>query len=171
MAKIEFKGIDEYSKALEILFKDTQKIVESAVYEGAGIVADEIKAGINGIPVQEDKNGLSPYVEDGEKIYGITRRQKADLIDAFGLAPIENDNGYIQTKAGVDGYGSVKTKKYPNGLPNALLMRSVESGTSFRKKHPVFRKAVRNSRKKCEQKMEEVIDKKIKEVMENKEEN
>ena len=73
------------------------------------------------------------------KIAGVSRRQKADLIDSFGLAPIENDNGYIHTKAGIDGYGSIPTKKYPRGVPNVMLMRSIESGTSFREKHPIFR--------------------------------
>lgn len=166
MAKIDFKGIEDYSKALSILFKDTEKIVEKAVYEGAGIVADEIKEGLKGLPTEEGMNGLPPYAEGGQKLKGVSRRQKADLIEAFGLAPIENDNGYIQTKAGMDGYGSVRTNNYPNGLPNALLMRSIESGTSFREKHPVFRPAVNRSRKRCEAKMGEVIEDEIKEIFE-----
>ena len=166
MANIDFKGIDDYSKALGELFNDSEKIIEKAVYQGAGIVADEIKRELNNLPIEEGENGLPPYVNNGEKLKGVSRRQKADLINSFGLAPIENDNGYIQTKAGVDGYGSVKTKKYPNGLPNALLMRSVESGTSFREKHPVFRKATNQSRKRCEAKMSEVIEDEMKNIFE-----
>lgn len=165
MAKVEFKEFGEYQKKLEELFKDTESLIKDAVYDGGKVVADEIKAGLKAIPI-DNRTGTPENPLDG-----VTRQQKADLINGFGLAPMENKGGYINTKAGMDGYGSIPTKKYQNGLPNALLMRSVESGTSFRKKHPVFRKAVRNSRKKCEQKMEEVIDKKIKEVMENKEEN
>lgn len=165
MAKIDFKGIDEYSKKLEILFKDTEKVVREAVYEGAAVVADEIKAGLKGLPIEEGENGLPPVGTVEHKLSGVSRRQKSDLIDSFGLAPIENDGGYIQTKAGVDGYGSIPTKKYPNGVPNAMLMRSVESGTTFRNKNPVFRKAVNRSRKRCEDKMAETIDQKIKEIM------
>lgn len=166
MASIDFKGIEDYSKALSSLFNDSEEIIKKAVYQGAGIVADEIKEGLKGIPTEEGDNGLPPYAQDGEKLKGVSRRQKADLIDSFGLAPIENDSGYIQTKAGVDGYGSVRTKKYPNGLPNALLMRAVESGTSFREKHPVFRPAVNRSRKRCEAKMGEVIEDEIKRIFE-----
>ena len=165
MAKIDFKGIDEYSKKLEILFKDTEKVVREAVYEGAAVVADEIKAGLKGLPIEEGKNGLPPVGTAEHKLSGVSRRQKSDLIDSFGLAPIENDGGYIQTNAGVDGYGSIPTKKYPNGVPNAMLMRSIESGTTFRDKNPVFRKAVNRSRKQCEEKMAETIDQKIEEIM------
>ena len=60
MAKIDFKGIDEYSKRLEILFKDTEKVVRQAVHEGAAVVADEIKAGLKSLPVEEGDNGLPP---------------------------------------------------------------------------------------------------------------
>ena len=166
MAKIDFKGIDEYSKRLEALFKDTEKVVREAVHEGAAVVADEIKAGLKGLPIEEGENGLPPVGTPEDKLSGVSRKQKSDLIDSFGLAPIENDNGYIQTKAGVDGYGSIPTAKYPNGVPNAMLMRSIESGTTFRNKQPVFRRAVNRSRKRCEKKMQETIDEKIKEIME-----
>lgn len=43
MAKIEFKGIDEYAKRLGILWKEERGILEEAVYKGAEVVADEIK--------------------------------------------------------------------------------------------------------------------------------
>lgn len=166
MAKIDFKGIEEYSKMLENLFGDTEKVVRKAVYEGAAIVADEIKAGLKSLPIEEGDNGLPPVGTPEHKISGVSRRQKGDLIDSFGLAPIENDGGYIQTKAGVNGYGSIPTAKYPKGVPNATLMRSIESGTSFRNANPVFRKAVNRSRKRCEQKMAETIDKEIEKIME-----
>lgn len=165
MAKIYFDGIDKYAEQLETLFKDTERIIKSAVYKGAGVVADEIKAGLSGIPVEEGKNGLPPVGTQENPITGISRKQKSDLINSFGLAPMENENGYIQTKAGVDGYGSVPTKKYPKGLPNALLMRSVESGTSFRKKHPVFRPAVNRIKGRAEQTMDEELNEQISKIM------
>lgn len=166
MATMKVNGLEEYSEKLAILFKDTEDVARKAVHDGAEIVADTIKAGLKTLPIQEGKNGLPPYVQDGEMLTGISRKQKQDLIDAFGLAPIENDDGYIQTKAGLDGYGSVKTKKYPKGLPNALLMRSIESGSSFRKKNPVFRKAVNQSRQKAVEKMGETINEETKKIME-----
>lgn len=158
MAKIEFKGIDEYAKVLAALGNESEEIVKSAVYKGAAIVADEIKSGINSIPIQEGNNGLPPVGTPENKLYGISRKQKGDLMDSFGLAPMENDGDYIQTKAGVDGYGSIPTKKYPGGVPNVMLMRSIESGTSFRDKHPVFRQATNRARKRAEEAMKNEID-------------
>lgn len=158
MAKIEFKGIDEYAKVLAALGNESEEIVKSAVYKGAAIVADEIKSGINSIPIQEGDNGLPPVGTPENKLYGISRKQKGDLMDSFGLAPMENDGDYIQTKAGVDGYGSIPTKKYPQGVPNVMLMRSIESGTSFRDKHPVFRQATNRARKRAEEAMKNEVD-------------
>ena len=37
----------------------------------------------------------------------------------------------------------MKTKRYPNGVPNQMLMRAVEGGTSFRRKTLVVRKSAR----------------------------
>lgn len=166
MAKIEMKNIDEYAKALSTLWKDSRKIIESAVYEGANIVADEIKEGLQGIPIQEGENGLPPMGSSDDKLTGVSRKQKADLINGFGLSPMEDKGDFINTKAGFDGYGSIKTKKYPKGTPNAMLMRSVESGTSFRQKHPTVRPAVNRAKKAAEAAMEKEIDEQIKRRME-----
>lgn len=155
MAKIEFKGIDEYSKRLEILWKNQKKIIENAVYSGAEVVADEIKKGLKSLPVEE---GIGT---EENPLNGIGRRQKADLIDGFGLSPMEDKDGFINTKAGFDGYGSIKTKTYPQGQPNVLLMRSIESGTSFRRAHPVIRPAVSRARNKSVEAMQKKIDEEI----------
>ena len=52
----------------------------------------------------------------------------------MGISPIKHDGDYINAKVGFDGYGSIPTKKYPKGVPNQLVARSVNSGTSFLKK-------------------------------------
>lgn len=162
MAKIDFRGIDEYMKVLAALQAESEEVIKSAVYQGAALVADEIKQGIKSLPIEEGENGLPPMGSSEKKLTGVSRRQKADLLDSFGLAPIENDNGYIQTKAGVDGYGSIKTKKYPKGTPNVALMRSIESGASFREKHPIFRQATNRARKRAEKAMADEIDNQLK---------
>lgn len=159
VASISIKGLDEYALRISKLYKDSEKILRQAVYAGAEVVADRIKEGIKGMPVDNRRGS------ETQMLNGVTSRQKADLIDGFGLAPIENWDGYIQTKAGFDGYGRTTSKKYPKGLPNTLLMRSVESGTSFRKKTPVIRKAVNGSRKQSVQAMGDVIDEACKETM------
>lgn len=166
MAKIEMKNIDEYAKSLSTLWRDQRKIIENAVYKGANVVADEIKKGLQEIPIQEGENGLPPVGSADNKLIGVSRKQKADLIAGFGLSPMEDKGDFINTKAGFDGYGSIKTKKYPKGTPNAMLMRSIESGTTFRKKRPTVRTAVNRVKKEAETEMEKEIDKQIKQRME-----
>lgn len=160
MAKLTIpKDFDEYLYKLSAFGDNSEEVAKSVVYQGASVVADAIKNALKSLPIQEGENGLPPYVQDGEQLYGVTRKQRGDLVDSMGLAPIQEfRHGYIDTKVGWDGYGSVKTKAYPQGLPNQLLMRSVESGASFRKKNPVVRKATASVRDAALEKMKKEID-------------
>lgn len=162
--RLQVKGLDEYANKVKRLSKNEQVILKKAVFSGAAPVADATKAGLLSLPIQNDRNNylLPPYAHGKKKIVGVSSRQKADLVASMGLAPIENQGGYINTKLGFDGYGSVPTKQWPNGIPNALLMRSVESGTSFRKKTPVISRAVNATKGIAISKMSETIDKELK---------
>lgn len=155
MAFLQIQGVDEYAEKVKKLSKNPDRIIKKAVYDGAAIVADAVKAGLRGLPV--DNRFGSPE----HPVNGVTRRQKADLIESMGLTPMRNEMGYINTKLGFDGYGSMPTKNYPKGVPNALLMRSVESGTTFRKKNPVVRRALNASKPLAIQKMANVIDEEL----------
>ena len=64
MAKIEFKGMEEYENRLLELRNLTKEMLGEAIHDGAGIVADAIKSGIQSIPV--DKT----YATGGTKLYG-----------------------------------------------------------------------------------------------------
>ena len=152
MAYVKVKGLDEYAEKV-------QRLSKRAVYKGGGVVADAVKKGLGDIPIQEGPNGLPPYARRGEKLTGVSSRQKKDLIKSMGLAPIqEKELGYINTKLGFDGYGSVPTKSHPNGIPNTLLMRSIESGTSFRKKNAVVRRSVNQAKASAVKAMADTID-------------
>lgn len=168
MANITVKGLDEYAEKVKRLSKNADTIIKKTVYAGGGVTADAVKSGLKTLPVQEGKNGLPPYAYPGEKLNGISRRQKADLIDSMGTAPIQEfKHGYITTKIGWDGYGSVKTKKYPKGIPNQMLMRSIESGTTFRNKNPIIRKSVNSARKKAVSKMNQTMDEEVRKEIEH----
>ena len=127
--------------------------LEKAVAAGAAVVADQIKANLEALPEEFRKLG------EGEIFHGLPTGQKRDLVDSFGLTPIEKDkNGFIHTKAGFDGYGSFPTKAYPEGIPNQLLARSAESGSSVRQKTPFVEPAVKATRKEAVEKMNAVIE-------------
>lgn len=150
------KGMDEYLTKLGNLALTAPETCERAVYNGAKIVADAIKANIKSLPVEDSWQEYST---------GIRSIQKAGLINSFGIAKCRNDNGYINVKAGFDGYNGLKSKKYPNGQPNAMIARTFESGNSHTKKHPFVAPAVRSTQAQAEMAMQQTIDKELMKIM------
>ena len=134
----------------------SRECVGQAIHDGAGIVADAVKANIQSLPIDER------HVKPGEMLNGISKKQKAGLIDGFGIAPLRDENGYLNVKLGFAGYNTVITKSYPNGQPNSVIARSVNSGTSFRQRIPFVDNAVTANKAAAEQKMKDVFDKTLK---------
>ena len=138
MAKMQVEGLEEYTLALESLSNNSEKILK------------------RGLPIDNS------FGSEENQIRGLSNKQKGDLINGMGISPIKHDGDYINAKVGFDGYGSIPTKKYPKGVPNQLVARSVNSGTSFRKKNPFVNRAVNKSKKEAQKLMAEVIDEEIK---------
>ena len=162
MAKITFKRGSEYALKLQQLERHftSDKPLEKAVVAGAAIVADQIKSNLEALPEEEYRK-----LGEGEIFHGLPTGQKRDLLDSFGLTPIEKDkNGFINTKAGFDGYGSFPTNAYPQGIPNQLLARSVESGSSVREKTPFVDLAIKATRQKAVEAMNAVIEDEVKSI-------
>ena len=131
--------------------------IKEAVYAGADIVTDEIRKNLEALPVDD-----RPYAE---KVTGLRSIQKKGLEKSLGIAPIRNDRGYINVKAGFDGYNKLVSKKYPEGQPNAMIARTYEAGNRFTKKLPFVAPAVRATRDKAEAKMAEIIDAETAKIM------
>lgn len=163
MANIKFKSdIDDFGKMLGRLEKMPLSALDTAIRAGADVVADQIRSNLSALSEEQFR-----HLHKGEVFYGIPREQKQDLLDSFGLTPIQTDkNGFRHTKAGFDGYGSKPTKKYPKGLPNQLLARAVESGSSVRVKKPFVRPAVNTTKNEAVEKMGTVMDEEIKKICE-----
>ena len=80
-------------------------------------------------------------------------------MDGLGFSPVNQDKkGFWNSQIGYEGYNDVKTEKFPQGQPNLLIARAVESGTSFRIKTPFVRPAVQKTRTQAVKAMEKVID-------------
>lgn len=127
MASFQFKGVDNLIAQYQSLLGMTDEIIGKAVGAGAGIVADAVKAEIKALPVSNQYNSGV-----------VNSTQKKGLIDGFGIAGMRNDNGFLNVKLGFDGYNNNKTKKYPNGQPNSLIARSINSGVHTVKKIPLL---------------------------------
>lgn len=154
MATWKFEGLDEYLRQLERLEGSSHDAIGKAIYHGAAIVADACKREIESLPVNNQY-----------RTGGITSVQKAGLREGFGVAHEQEDGLYRHVKLGFDGYNKQYTKKYPKGQPNSVIARSINSGSTWRKKIPFIDRATRSSKAACEGKMAEVIDTEIKKVM------
>lgn len=159
--KLNVTGFDAVQKQFSQMEKELGAAVNAAVFNGAKIAADEVKKGLEALPVQEDKNGKAPYVpKGGTPLNGITSTQKEDLINSMGIASFRKGNkGETSTSIGFDGYGRT-TWKGGQPLPNQVLMREVESGTSWMKKHPVIRQAVSRTREQIKAEMSKAFKEK-----------
>lgn len=155
------KGMDEYLARLGNLSFTAPDAISKAVKVGGDIVTDQIRANLEVVPVTSEHDfGSAKRLRNGPR-----EAEKQGLLDSLGIAPERNDNGYVNVKAGFDGYNNNPTKKYPRGQPNAMIARSVESGTSFMKKNPFVAPAVRQTREKAEMAMASTIDAEISKVM------
>lgn len=159
MAKFQFEGVDELVAQYKKLDENTEKVIGKAIYNGAGVVARAVAASIESIST-DNRFGTAE-----NPTIGPSTIQKIGLQRALGITKMRNDNGFVNVKIGFDGYNSVKTKTWPQGQPNMMVARSVESGTSWMQKQPFMRKAEQSSRSQCEKVMSETVDREIQNII------
>lgn len=123
-------GIDTFISDLEKYEAYAEEFSKRAIWEGARIVTDDIRKSIQSL------NTVDGRVKDYEK---------EGLLEGLGIATMKNSGDVIDTKIGMDGYNHHPTKKYPKGQPNAMIARSIEKGTSFRRPTPFISTAVERS--------------------------
>lgn len=154
MARLKVSdGIDNYISQLQNCLGKTEDIIKRSAYEGARVVMDTVKAEANDIPT---------HTKRADYVVGLTPTQKSCVISSLGIARFRQDGNFINVKIGSDGYNTVKTEKYPNGQPNAMLVRALESGTSFRAAYPFVSRAVSKSRSKAIEAMRKQCDEEVK---------
>ena len=161
MANITFPGLGEYGEKLRQLEEAfaSDEPLERAVKKGSDPVADEIRRRLSGVPAQKFRR---LYGKDEFSV--LSQSEKDDLLASFGRAPVQRFKKNIDTKLGFDGYGSHPTKGYPQGVPNQLVARAVESGSSVRQKHPFVRPAVNSTKNDAIREMEKSIDEDLKKI-------
>lgn len=137
MAKITF-NMDDYIHKLNELRYEIDDIARKAVYEGAGIVADEVRKNLENV-LSDEASG--------------------ELLDSFGITPITMDGrGNLNAHVGFEGYDS-------KGVPNKLKARVIESGSSKQRKRPFIRPAINATKEKVYRKMMDVVNEEVKKIM------
>ncbi|MCI1951920.1 MAG: hypothetical protein LKJ50_04685 [Clostridiales bacterium] len=167
--KIQLKGMDEYILKLTALESKSDEIAKKALYEGAKVIADAVKENIKTLPTEKAK-----WLDNnkGEKYNVCTPQQKDAISNGLGITHMESDADGFNLKVGFDtGYVMYSgnkykfTKKYPNGMPIPMLVRSIEHGSSVRQKHPFVRPAITSHRKEAKLKMQETASEEIQKIM------
>ena len=165
---IHVTGMDQLYDAFDKLPDKARKVAAEALYEGAGVVADAVSKAVQGIATEKFQ-----YAKGGRKRLP-SPEEKAILVGSrHGVAKFRKGGVNVQTSVGFDnsGYGvitwnhaktSASRTKYKMGSngkmvhasqgtgqsmkPVPLIANSIDSGTSFMKKQPFLRKALRQSR-------------------------
>lgn len=122
---MELTGWDEAIAKLDRLTRLGEKEIGPVLYEGGKILADAVRSEINALPT--DDSSTKP----GEVRSGLRSIQKAGLQAGFGIAKMRSTGSGYNILMGFHGYNSLKTKAYPNGQPNKMIVRSLAKGTSF----------------------------------------
>lgn len=134
MASFKCEGMEEFIETCIFTERSLDGIVGRSIYPGAKIMGDAIKAATAGIPVDDTLFRFS--AQYGRLRRGITSRQKKALIDSMGIAEIKKNWFGYNVKIGWDGYNDIVTERWKDGQPNAMIARSLNSGTSFLQKYP-----------------------------------
>lgn len=161
MAKIQIKTGDEYLVKLSTLSWNVKdRVIGSANYAGAAVVADSVRNEIEALPTD------NRFLKSAGKLIGPSAIQKKGLLASLGVAPMSDDGkGFLNVKIGFDGYNLVRTKRWPKGQPNRMIARSIERGTSFMEANPFMKKAVSKSRKQAISAMKKAADQEIEKIM------
>lgn len=147
--KMTIEGLDELIARAEKAAKNPENIVKKALFDGAGVVTDAIRAGVASIPVSENKKRPK---------HGVTRAEKAGLLDGIGISKMRTEDAAVSVVIGFNGTNS-------EGHRNTTIMRRLESGTSYQAKYPVVRPAVRRSKADAQEAMREVFLKELNEII------
>lgn len=155
MARMEITGFEAYETLLQRLGESVNGIAEAGVYAGAKVIADAVRAEIEGLPI-DNKWGTPEH-----PVHGLKKAQKKGLLEGFGISAMRDERGFINVKIGFEGYNDLRSRRWPKGQSNAMIARAAESGTSFSDKLMPMKKAIRKSKEQSVQAAQTAIDEKI----------
>ncbi len=169
MGAIKFSGLNEYAQKLTALERSTDAVIKKSLQAGANMAADEMRKAIEQLPTSDhvSENGESrPWWGTPEHpARGLSEAQKQGLLDSLGITTISIDEkGIVNIKIGFDGYNSVESKQFPNGEPNLLIARAVNSGTSFMESNPFAKNAKKKGGPKARKAMKKTVEKEFQKI-------
>lgn len=154
--ELKVDGMAEISEQLSQLEDAAPRVAALALYDGAGVMADEMKKQANGI-----KTAPFKYARKGTRLP--SPEEKAIVMQASaGIAKFNKDGTEVDTSVGFRnaGYAQLNGKTVP--IP--VIVNSINSGTSFMQKQPFVRKAASSGGQKAMEAMKKVIEAEFEEL-------
>lgn len=154
-AKVE--GMSEISEMLTKLEEEAPAAAAAGLYEGAGIMAAEIKKGAESIKA-------APFHYAKFITRDPSPEEKSAVQGAVGIAKFEKNGSEVNTSVGYGnaGYADVAGKQ----KPIAQIANAINSGTSFLRKQPFVRKAASSGSKRAEAATIKTIEERLNKITE-----
>ena len=149
-------GIEELGQKLRDLGDQAVGIAAKALYNGAGVMATAYSKAFENIRTEPFR-----YVWNGRKRLP-SPEEKAALVGASGVARFEKSDAEVNTSVGIRGAGYVNIAGRRKAVK--LIANSINSGTSFMDKQPIFRQAVTNTKNSASQAIVDTADRLIEEI-------
>lgn len=143
-------GIEELSEMLGQMGEKAPAVASGALYEGAGIMADELRKGADTI-----NTGQFHYAVFVTRLPSPEEKSIVQAA-AAGIAKFKKNGTEVDTSVGFRnaGYAELKGKMVP--IPK--IVNAINSGTSFMKKQPFVRKAAATATPKSIAAMQKYIE-------------
>ena len=156
---MKIQGMGLFSTKLENLASSISKINNMALYEAAGVVAEEMRNALNALPTYDDWYGTEGY-----PLYGATPSEKEQIIANFGIAIFRSDRDGSQTSLGFHGYVHTPSTKYGDAVPTGMLMQAINYGTQFRHGTHTLDRVEKSAKARAVQAAQDKIDQEIKKL-------
>lgn len=139
MAKAIQYGCEEIIEMMNRVGAGAEAVAKAGLYKGAGVMADKLANAAKSIVTEKFK-----YAPPGSTRYPSPEEKAAVMAGMIGIAKFNGTGTEVNTAVGMRdaGYAEIAGKTKP--IP--LIANSIESGTSFMKKQPVFRKAANSAK-------------------------
>ncbi len=158
MAKttMKIRGFQDFLDQLVRAGRASGRVTGVALYEGVRVVADELRAQTEALPVD---NGT-----EKSKKRGLTTYEKAGLLESLGTSKARHTGADKNISVGFDGYNGHSTEQWPSGVPNVIVARSCDRGTSFMRATHFLSRTARMSKDRAEAAMKEAAEAELRKI-------
>lgn len=178
---MDVEGMDDVFNMLESMGDAAEPIAKEALYVGAGLMAGRMKNEAGAIRT-------APFKWAGPGEYRLPSPEEKEILmgeGAMGIARFKSENGSVTTSVGYSNTGYVNVPwrfkssnartnyRFKNGKtilarlagrggrnlkPIAVIANAINSGTSFMRKQPFVRKALKNGQTGAKTAMRTIIE-------------